>query len=81
MFGNLILETSQMKEAGYIGVDKTAFELVGKKGVTTTMLMPSGKVEIDDDIFDAMAETGFIEKGVDIEVTKFSGAQLIVRKI
>ena len=55
-------------------------DLVGKAGVTSTVLRPSGKIIIDDEIYDATALTGFIEKGESIVVVKYETAQLFVRK-
>ena len=81
LFGSLILETSQNKEDGYIAVDRSEFELIGREGITTTILRPVGKVEIDGTIYDASAETGYIEQGEKVRVQKFETAQLFVRKL
>ncbi|MCB0397215.1 MAG: nodulation protein NfeD [Flavobacteriales bacterium] len=58
--------------------EKTELQLIGKKGIASTVLRPSGKVEINDDIYDAFAETGYIEKGTEIVVIRYEAAQLIV---
>ncbi|PKP19955.1 MAG: hypothetical protein CVU05_10090, partial [Bacteroidetes bacterium HGW-Bacteroidetes-21] len=42
---------------------------------------PSGKIEIEGEIYDAAAESGYIEKGDKIIVVKFETGQLYVRKI
>ena len=44
------------------------------------MASGSGKVEIEGYIYDATAETGYIDKGEKIEVVRFETAQLFVRK-
>jgi len=80
-FNHLILNTSQNKDEGYIAVDTKEFALIGKEGITTTVLMPVGKVEINDTIYDATAETGYIEKGQKVKVIRFETAQLFVRKV
>ena len=81
LFGHLMLQTVQNKEDGYIGVDASEFELIGREGIAATILRPSGKVEIDSDLYDATAETGYIEKGEKVRVVKFETAQLFVRKV
>ena len=51
-------------------------------GVQTCALpiCPSGKVQIDDEIFDAMAEEGYIDKDVEVKVTKNEAGQLYVMR-
>jgi membrane-bound ClpP family serine protease len=36
---------------------------------------------LDDDVYDATAETGFIQRGERVRVTGYINAQLFVRKI
>jgi len=81
IFGQLSLDTIQEKSEGYLSTDITLVNLIGKQGVAATILRPAGKVEIDDDYYDATAETSYIEKGEKIEVVKYETAQLFVRKI
>ncbi|MDR0835284.1 MAG: nodulation protein NfeD [Tannerella sp.] len=52
--------------------------LVGKTGIATTVLRPSGKVIIDNEYYDSVSESGFIEKGAKITVVRFENAQLYV---
>ena len=41
--------------------------------------LSSGKVEINDRLYDAASETGFIEKGQKVKVTDYTGSNLKVR--
>lgn len=79
-FGELALDAVQEKSSGYTSADATMSTLVGKTGVAFTMLRPSGKVEIDDDIYDATALTGFVDKGDAIKVVKYETSQVFVVK-
>jgi membrane-bound serine protease (ClpP class) len=80
--GNMLaLNTVQDTTMGYTSSDVRMRELLGKTGVTFTMLRPSGKVEIDDDIYDATALTGYIEKGEQVRVVKYETSQVFVIKI
>jgi membrane-bound serine protease (ClpP class) len=74
----LALNTVQDTSAGYSSANMIMKELLGKTGVAFTMLRPSGKVEIDDEIYDATALTGYIEKGVSVKVVKYETSQIFV---
>lgn len=78
---SLVLASVQEKEDGFVGVDSTEHALVGQEGIAHTILRPSGKVIIDDEIYDATALSGYIEKGEAVRVTKYETAQLFVRKV
>lgn len=80
LFGSLALETVESAEDGYTASDKTYAGMIGMSGVAHTILRPSGKVRIGNDIYDATALTGYIEKGDPIEVVKYETTQLFVRK-
>jgi membrane-bound serine protease (ClpP class) len=82
LFGKMVLQTEQGSTNGFISSDLAAqtAELYGKQGFATTLLRPSGKVEIDGEQYDATAETGFIEKGETVEIVSIGVAQVVVRK-
>lgn len=52
--------------------------LIGKEGIAATVLRLSGKVIIDGEFYDAVSESGFIEKGEKIKVIRFENAQVYV---
>ena len=55
--------------------------LVGKQGVTTTPLMPSGRAEIDGELVDVTAGGQVIDRGVPIEVVSARGSRVEVRQV
>lgn len=75
------LNTTQQVEDGFVSIDLKQKDLKGKAGVATTMLRPSGKVEIDDNEYDAMAINSYIEKGEKVYVVKDEAGQVYVKKI
>ncbi|MEZ5104438.1 MAG: NfeD family protein [Draconibacterium sp.] len=77
-FKNLSLKAVQDVKDGFVCVETSMFELKGKTGVAKTVLRPGGKVEINGEVFDAVAENGFIEKGENIIVRKVEATQLYV---
>ena len=81
MMSSLVLSAVQNKEDGYVGVNQAESALIGKTGSASTILRPAGKVLIDDDIYDATALTGYIEKGEVVVVVKYETAQLFVKKV
>ena len=52
--------------------------LIGKEGTAFTVLRPSGKVMIDNELYDGVSESGFIEKGTKVEVVRFENTQVYV---
>ena len=52
--------------------------LVGSTGVTSTPLRPAGKININDNQYDAISSYDFIDSGVQIKVVSTSNSQLKV---
>lgn len=78
--GHLALSTVENAEEGYVGVDMSAKTMVGKIGIAMSVLRPSGKVIIDNQIYDAKSEDGFIDKETEVEVIRFETGQVYVIK-
>ncbi|PVY37373.1 NfeD family protein [Pontibacter virosus] len=55
--------------------------LIGKTGIAYTRMAPSGRVMIDDNVYDAQARDGFIEKGDSVQVIDQSTFALRVKKV
>jgi membrane-bound serine protease (ClpP class) len=81
MFGNLSLKTVQDINDGFVCIETGMFALKGKTGISQTILRPGGKVFIEGEVFDAIANSGFIDKNVNIIVTKVEATQLYVEKL
>lgn len=80
-FKHLALNTTQKLDEGYIGVETSISQIVGKQGIAATTLRPSGKIEIEGLWYDAVSEDGLIEINEPIKVVKFLNNQAYVRKI
>ena len=78
-FKHLTLATTQDRSQGYIA-SVYSESLVGKIGTVHSRLRPSGKVELDGEIFDAYSRGDFLEKGQEIEVISTEGTSLRVKK-
>jgi membrane-bound serine protease (ClpP class) len=76
----IALSTSISSSDGFVGVDQQHLqEMKGKIGVTKTLLRPSGTVEIEGRMCDAKSETGYIEAGQQIIVTRSETGQIYVK--
>lgn len=79
LFGSLALETSVNQADGFESFDTGKLRsVVGSRGIAHTVLKPSGKVMIDDNVYPAVAETGFITKGTAVVVRREEQGQLYV---
>lgn len=76
----LILKHSQQKETGYIGINDLEFFL-GKEGISSTVLRPSGVADFDGVKIDVVSEGVFIPQGSKVKVIKVSGRSILVREI
>jgi membrane-bound serine protease (ClpP class) len=76
-----VLRTTQDVSQGYTVKPNELLSVVGKTGIANTMLRPAGNVKIDDNIYDALTDGDFIEKGEGIRVHSLRGSYLVVRKI
>lgn len=81
LFPNLALQSNLNKEEGFIGIDTKIKKMVGAEGIAITTLRPSGKIQIGNNWFDAIAEFGYIEKGCKVKVSKDESGQLYVVKL
>ncbi len=81
IFGHLALDKIQDKAEGYTSADITYTGMLGQEGEAFTVLRPSGKVIIGDDVYDATAVSGYIDKGRKIKVVDYQTTQLFVMKV
>ena len=78
-FKNISLDKTQDSSMGYIS-NKYPDNLVGKIGKAYTVLRPSGKIIIGEEIYDATSSGGFIEKNSKVKVVSNEGGSLKVNK-
>lgn len=65
----------------YSAGNKNYDYILNKEGTAITILRPSGKIEIDGEIYDAESTGFLIEKGAKICVVKLDGSIIKVEKI
>jgi len=79
-FRRIALTDTQKTSHGY-SVNVNAKELIGKTGIAHTVLRPSGKVLIDDQVYDAFTRGDYVQKGDPIEVIASEGITLKVKVV
>ncbi|KAF0130186.1 MAG: membrane-bound serine protease (ClpP class) [Bacteroidetes bacterium] len=80
-FGHLALDTVQKKQEGvtFDGFDYQS--LIGQTAIAHTVLRPSGKIILNDEIYDATLQSGFANEGEEVVIYSFHTGQLFVRKV
>lgn len=78
-FKSISLQYTQRRDEGYHSSSYTA-DLVGRIATTHTVLRPSGKIDIDDKLYDAYSLGDFIDQGVKVVVISFEGTSLRVKE-
>jgi membrane-bound serine protease (ClpP class) len=78
-FKRIALQDTQNSAEGYSSrfIEKG---FIGKIGTVYSVLRPSGKVEIEGDLYDAYTRGEYLEQGEQIEVIEESGTSLRVKK-
>jgi membrane-bound serine protease (ClpP class) len=78
MFKKLVLSTEMTAAAGYSSaIDHPE---IGTQGITVTLLRPSGKIRVGDQVYTASSESGFIEANTTVEIVAIIGGNIIVKQ-
>lgn len=80
-FQRVSLQETQDHDQGYTSSPYAGKSLIGKHGTAYTILRPSGRVEIDGELFDAYTRGNYVEAGTPIEVISDEGTSLKVKEI
>lgn len=76
----LILKDSLNRESGYIGTEDMEY-FIGKEGMSSTVLRPSGTAEFDGVKLDVVSEGEYIPKGCKVKIIQVSGRRIVVKAI
>ena len=80
LFNSLKLNNSLSSEEGFLSVD-TANLNVGDICLTKTVMKPTGFIEYMDVKYEAISVDGYIDKNVEVEVSKVEKSKIYVRRI
>lgn len=74
----IVLQASQARDEGYVAVQSKT-DLVGREGITLTVLRPAGAVQIDERRVDVVSEGDYIPAGTPVRVVQVEGNRVVVR--
>ena len=77
---NFVLATESSVSEGFVAVEDLQ-RYIGKEGVTTTMLRPSGIARIDGERLDVITDGEFVEKGMKVRVVKAAAGRIVVSEV
>lgn len=80
-FQRIALHEVQNHNEGFTSSFYKEKSMVGKTGTAYTILRPSGRVEIDGDIYDAYTRGNYVEAGTPVEVISDEGTSLKVKEL
>ena len=80
-FKKLVLKSSMSSSEGYVSVEASMQDFTGRNGWTVNTLRPSGKVTIEDNIYNALAVSGYIDGGKKVVVVKVEMGNLFVKEL
>lgn len=63
---------------GFVGVDMSPARYIGQQARAVTDMRPAGKIEIGNNVFDAVSTGPFIAAGHSVKVLRYENAQLYV---
>ena len=76
----LVLNDTESNEAGYRSTEDL-YVFLGKEGVTTTVLRPTGMAEFDGVRLNVVSEGEFIQSGTQVQIVRVEGSRILVRTI
>ena len=79
LWNKFVLHDQSTSRRGFVSAQPRT-ELVGRTGIVTTELRPSGTADIDGKPVDVVSEGAFLPKGTQIRVVTVEGARVVVRK-
>lgn len=81
LFKRIALEEVQESSEGYSVEQVSLKGLIGQQGIASTVLRPSGKVEINGELYDAITDGEWISPGENIKVVSYQSSYVLVKKI
>lgn len=77
---SLVLNNTLDRASGYIGTEDLNY-LLGKEGVSTTVLRPSGTADFQGVKLDVVSEGEFIAQNTKVKIIKVEGRRIVVKTI
>lgn len=81
MWGKITLKDRLTGEEGYSSMNKDYKTLIGKVGMTKSVLRPVGTVVIEGDSYSAISNGEWLEKDIEVQVVSVDGTRILVDKV
>ena len=78
LWGKIALEDAELKDEGFSVVSFEKF--LGRKGLSQTVLRPSGKAVFEGELLDVVTEGEMVPKGTQVKVIRVEGNRIVVEK-
>lgn len=79
LFDRFILKNTNSSQRGYNSKNNHSV-LIGKNGITKTILRPTGRIEVEGNAYDAKSDSDFIGKDREVEVVAIKDGHIIVKE-
>ncbi|MFO3665620.1 NfeD family protein [Anaerococcus sp. ENR0831] len=79
LFDRFILKNTNSSQRGYNSKNNHSV-LIGKSGITKTILRPTGRIEVEGNAYDAKSDSDFIGKDKEVEVVAIKDGHIIVKE-
>jgi len=82
LFRTVLLNPLEGEELDHLSARESVSDyshLLGRSGVATTTLRPTGKAEFDNQLVDVITEGEILDRGTQVDVVEVRGNQIIVR--
>ena len=76
----LVLNDALKKSEGFIGTEDLEY-FIGKEGIASTILRPSGTAEFDGVRLDVVSDGGYIPKDSRVKIVHVAGRRIVVKMI
>lgn len=77
----LVLKSEEKRERGYKSPSLDQAKFMGREGLALTVLRPSGKIMIGEDVVDASSQGEYIEAGEKVRIVRVESNTAVVEKI
>lgn len=81
LHNKLILNSVLNSDAGFNSNKVQSDELIGQRGITISVLKPSGKIKIAGEIYYVSSDDKFIDKDKQVEIVKVENNKILVREV
>ncbi|MCZ2394653.1 MAG: ATP-dependent Clp protease proteolytic subunit [Chitinophagales bacterium] len=77
-FNRLVLKSEQFSHKGFTTRQDELYQMIGKEGVVIQPLRPTGKINIEGNLYEAISNSHYVEKNTIVKVLSINGYSLTV---